>query len=271
MKVGFQGEMGAYSEAMARILYPGCEPIPCKTFKAVFEGVESGKTDAGAIPVENSLTGKINEPTTLLVASDLKACKEGMLRINHCLIAQDGVKLEDLKRVYGHPEALAQCRKLSTHMAGCEFMSWYDGAGAAKLVKADREAGVVASERVAELYGLKVLKRGVQDNPENATRFVAIAKESAPQSGEDKTTLVFWVKNEPGSLLRALECFAVNGVNLTRLESSPSREKNWEYLFIADLEGHELDENPAAALRALKRNTTSVKILGSYPKGKLHG
>lgn len=270
MRIAFQGEMGAFSEAMAGKLFPGAEVVPCKSFKDVFGSVESGKSDAGVIPVENSLTGRVSEPTALLMKSGLRASGEGMLKIVHCLIAQKGVKAESLERVYAHPEALAQCRSF-TSSSKTQFISWYDGAAAAEIVEKDARAGLIAGERVADIYGLSVLKRGVQDNAENVTRFLVISKGDPKPTGKDKTSLVFSVKHEPGSLVRALEAFAVNGVNLTRLESAPSREKLWEYVFLADFEGHAEGEDQSAAIRALKRNAASVKILGSYPQGEMFG
>jgi prephenate dehydratase len=270
MKVAFQGEMGAFSEQMVQNLFPDAEAVPCKAFRGVFSAVESGEADAGVIPVENSLTGRISEPTALLASSGLKAFREGMLRITHCLIAQEGARLESLKRAYAHPEALAQCKRFASSTS-LELVSWHDGAAAAGIVKDDPASALIAGERAAAVHGLRVLERGIQDSPDNVTRFLAISKAPAPPSGNDKTSIVFTVKHEPGSLVRALECFAVNGVNLTRLESSPSADKLWEYMFIADLEGHESGEDQAAALRALSRNSSSMKVLGSYPKGELYG
>lgn len=269
MKVAFQGDRGAFSEVMASKLFTDAFYVPCKTFKQVFDGVNSDSVDYGVIPVENSLTGRIGESTDLLIASSLNICREGMLSIIHCLITNKNVALKDLKQIYAHPEALTQCRKFLSEL-NCELVSWYDGAAAAGIVKKRTDAGLIASERVATLYGLNILKKGVQNSKENITRFLIVNKKTTSSTRHDKTSLVFSARHKPGSLLHALKPFDDKNINLTRLESMPLKDKPWEYLFLIDFEGHIDDLKVQNALKELKKHTASVKILGSYPLGKYY-
>lgn len=269
MNVAFQGDRGAFSEVMASRLFYDAVFIPCKTFKQVFDNVNNNKVELGVIPIENSLTGRIGESTSFLINSNLNVCGEGMLSIIHCLIANDNVRVKDLEQIYAHPEALTQCRNFLSKL-NCELISWYDGASAAIIVKKKKNAGLIASEKVAKIYGLKILKRGVQDSKENITRFLVISKKTTPLTGNAKTSVVFSTKHKPGTLLHALEPFAQENINLTRLESMPSKEKSWEYLFLIDFEGHKDDLKVKNALQELKKHTTSIKILGSYPCGKYY-
>lgn len=267
MKVAFQGEKGAFSHVISCRLFGDPGLVPCRTFSQVFESVKTEAADTGVIPVENSLTGRINEPTGLLVSSELAVCGEGMLKIVHCLIANEGVGINGLEKIYAHPEALAQCRKFLGGLS-CEQISWHDGAAAAEIVKKDRKTALISSEKASEIYGLEVLKRGIQDSSDNTTRFVVISRNKKEPTGSDKTSLVFFTKNKPGALYSALGPFAKENVNLTRLESIPSKERPWEYLFLVDFEGHIDSEGTKKVLKDLKGHTTSIKVLGSYPMGK---
>jgi prephenate dehydratase len=269
MKISLQGNRGSFSEVIASRVFNGADMVACKTFAQVFESVESGEADRGVIPIENSLTGRINVPTNLLISSGLKVCGEGSLRIIHCLIGNRESSVKSLGRIYAHPEALAQCGKFLEGL-DCEQVSWQDGASAAGIVKKDKGAGLIASERVANLYGLKVLKRGVQDYKDNLTRFLMISKRCALRTGSDKTFIVFSTKHKPGALLHALEVFAKENINLTRLESMPSKSKPWEYMFLVDFEGHRDDARVKKTLNELKNPTNWIKIIGSYPRGGLY-
>jgi len=269
MNVVFQGERGAFSEVMASMLFNNVVFIPCRTFKQVFDSVNSGRAEFGVIPVENSLTGRISEVTDLLIASDLNVCKEGMLSIIHCLIANEKVAVKDLKQIYAHPEALTQCRKFLSRL-NCELISWYDGAAAAKIVKKKKSAGLIASEKVAKIYGLKILRKEIQDSKNNITRFFVISKKTTFSTGNDKTSVIFSTKHKPGTLFHALEPFVKENINLTRLESMPSKGKLWEYLFLIDFEGHKNDPEVKNALQELDKHATSVKVIGSYSFGEFH-
>jgi len=231
MKVAFQGDKGAFSEVMASKLFTDAFYVPCKTFKQIFDSVNSDSVDFGVIPIENSLTGRIGEATDLLISSDLNICGEGMLSIIHCLITDNNVILKDLRQIYAHPEALTQCRNFLSELS-CELVSWYDGAAAAGIVKKKTDVGLIASERVATLYGLNILKKGVQNSKENITRFLIITKKATSSTRQDKTSLVFSARHKPGSLLHALKPFDDENINLTRLESMPLKDKPWEYLFL---------------------------------------
>ncbi|HHN81647.1 MAG TPA: bifunctional chorismate mutase/prephenate dehydratase [Methanomicrobia archaeon] len=264
MRVAFQGYHGAFSESMALRLFDGPETISCKTFGEVFALVENGGADEGVIPVENTQTGRIMEPTSLLIDSRLSACREGMLPIVHCLIARPGTGIGDIRRIYAHPEALSQCRGYLSAI-DAEPISWWDGAAAAKGVRDDPHAALVGNEDIARIYGLTVLERGVQDSKGNMTRFFAISARPADPTGDDKTTIYFNARHASGALLSVLRPLADAGINLTRLESVPIPERPWEYGFLADFEGHEGDPHVARVLRTFRETTSFCKVLGSYP------
>jgi chorismate mutase/prephenate dehydratase len=221
------------------------------------------------VPAENSLEGTVNQTYDLLLNSPLKINGEIKQRIVHCLLAIPGTKLEDLRVVYSHPQALAQCatflRSLKT-----EAIPAYDTAGSAKMIREKRisDAAAIASERAGELYGLSVLKKNIEDNSENYTRFFVIGHSDSRPTGNDKTSIVFGAAHTPGSLYKALEEFASRGINMTKLESRPVRTTPWEYDFFIDLDGHRTDSACHEAFEAVKNKTTFVKILGSYPRAK---
>jgi len=269
-RVAFQGERGAYSEEAAFLFFgPWIEVKPCKSLSHVFEAVERGKVEFGVVPIENSLEGSINETYDLLLGSNLHVSGEINLRILHCLIASPGTQLNDIKTVYSHPQALAQCRKFLEDL-DCELVPTYDTAGSVKMIKDKKlaDTGAVASERAAEIYGMKVICRAIEDNPNNYTRFFVLSEKDSPPSGEDKTSIIFSVKHVPGALFRALEEFAVREINLTKIESRPTRQKPWEYNFYLDFEGHRSERKCQDALKVLEKKSIFVKVLGSYPKAR---
>jgi len=265
--VAFQGERGAYSEEAALALFPGAEPLPCASLREVFAAVTNGRAASGVVPVENSQAGSINETYDLLLAHELHITGEYDLRVRHCLLALPGRSLAELRAVYSHPQALAQCEEfLRSHRL--EAIAAYDTAGSAKMVAQQQlqDAGVIAGARAARLYGLAVLAEGIETNPNNYTKFLALATAPAPPSAAAKTSIVFTTRNVPGALHRALGAFASRTINLTKLESRPRREVPWEYVFYVDFEGHHDDPDAAAALRDLAAVTTFVRVLGSYPR-----
>jgi len=264
MKVAFQGEFGAFSESMALEMYNDALTLPCKSFEEVFDKVSRGKADTGVIPLENSITGRISAATNLLMESDLLLCKEGKLRIEHCLIAQRSANRGNLKRIYSHPEAISQCRR---YLDRCdsEIVSWWDGAAAAKKVMEDVECAIVGNIRIASIYGLKVLERGIQDSKENFTRFGSIGTFLPRPTGNDKTTITFKVLHKGGRLHDALGPLSKANINLTRIESMPIKDRPWEYAFIADLEGHCKDKGIEKALEDMEAICSEFKVLGSYP------
>lgn len=268
MKIAFQGERGSFSEIITNRLYNESILFPCKNFKDIFDKVNSQVVDLGVIPVENSLTGRIREPTNLLTSSSLNIINEGLLKIEHSLISESKIAIENIKEIYGHPEALIQCKEFLSTL-NCKVISWYDGAGASTIIKELENSGLVASEKVAELYGLTVIKKGIQDSKENTTRFFVISKSNTSPTGNDKTSLLLSTHHKPGALFKALESIEENQINLTRLESIPVKDKPWQYMFLIDFEGHQFDPKIKNALAELEKRALSLKILGSYPKGKL--
>jgi prephenate dehydratase len=266
----FQGERGAYSEDAVLSLYPDAEPRPYRTLSEVFEAVESGAVERGVVPVENSQAGSINETYDLLLKHGLFITAEHHLEVVHCLLALPGQTLTDIKQVYSHPQALAQCAEYLRAL-GVEIVSTYDTAGSARLISEGKMArcAAVASERAGQVYGLTVLARRIQTNPYNFTRFLAISRESEPVMPASKTSVVFAVKNTPGTLYKALGAFATRGINLNKIESRPARSQPWQYVFYVDFDGHVEDPTCRAALSDLLFLTSFLKILGSYPKGRV--
>lgn len=266
--VCFQGEHGAYSEQAAQVFFGELVLTePCKTLKHVFRTVEGGSANFGVVPAENSLEGSVNQTYDLLLQTSLKIYAEVKIKVAHCLLGLPGTKLTDIQAVYSHPQALAQCSEFleSLHVVG---EPTYDTAGSAKLIKERNlgKVGAIASEKAASLYGLEVLRKGVEDFSENFTRFLVISKNEATRTGTDKTSIVFGTEHAPGSLQRALREFATRGINLTKIESRPIRGTPWEYHFFVDFEGHRTDRTCSDALEALEKLTTFSKILGSYPR-----
>ncbi|MEM3703145.1 MAG: prephenate dehydratase domain-containing protein, partial [Candidatus Bathyarchaeia archaeon] len=211
LKVAFQGEAGAYSEiAVYKHFVSKIQTVPCKSFSEVFRSVKAGKVDYGIIPVENSIEGSVSQVYDLFFEYDLKVCGEIILKIEHCLIANLNADLNSIKVVYSHPQALAQCSNFLEKL-GCEIIPAYDTAGSVKIVKEKgaKEAAAIASEKAAEIYGMKILARNVSDTPDNYTRFLIISKDDMPPSGNDKTSIIFSLKHVPGSLHKALEEFAL--------------------------------------------------------------
>ncbi len=268
MKVAFQGEHGAYSEKAVHSFFgSSVEAKPCRDFKDVFESVESQDTGFGVVAIENSIEGIVNQTYDLFLKYDLKVCGEVIVKIDHCLIANPGTSLNELEAVYSHPQALAQCRNFLERL-GCELIPTYDTAGSVKMLKEKgmKSAAAVASERAAELYGMKILAKEIADNPENYTRFFVLSKEDSASTGNDKTSIIFSAAHEPGSLYHALGEFAKRNINLMKIESRPTKQTPWEYNFYLDFEGHRSEEHCAAALRSLEEYAKFTKVLGSYPK-----
>ncbi len=267
MRVAFQGERGAYSEEATRILFGEIEVQPCPALRDVFTAVAGGGSDAGVVPMENSQAGSINETYDLLLSNDLPIVSELNLRIRHCLLALPGQALPDLRTVYSHPQAIAQCEEfLLRH--GLTGVPEQDTAGSARWI-ADQQiagAGAIASHDAAHIYGLQILAEGIETNAHNITKFLAIARTPAPRGKLSKTSIVFTTQNVPGALYQALGTFAMRSINLTKLESRPRREVPWEYVFYVDFEGHHEDADVAAALQDLRALCTFVRVLGSYPR-----
>ncbi len=232
----------------------------------VFSEVESGTCHYGVVPVENSIEGVVNHTLDMLFNSGLRICGEVELRIHHHLMTR-AQSLDKIKEVYSHQQSLAQCRRwLDHHLLEAERHPVSSNAEAARVAARDKTAAAIAGESAAELYGLTILVSNIEDEPDNTTRFLVLGREASPPSGADKTSLVFTMPSRPGSLLKMLACFADNSVNMTRIESRPSRRGMWDYVFFVDVEGHIEDEAVAAAVRQLEDQASLVKLLGSYPR-----
>ena len=272
VKVAFQGERGAYSESAVHTFFGSkTEVKPCRDLSEVFESVKKQEAQYGVVPVENSIEGSVNQTYDLFLIHDLKVCGEIIIRIAHCLIANPGTNLDAVKTVYSHPQALAQCRSFLDRLE-YDLVPTYDTAGSVKMLKEKglKNAAAVASEKAAEIYKMRILASEIQDNSTNRTRFFVLSHDDAPLTGKDKTSIIFSASHTPGSLYTSLFEFAKRKINLTRIESRPTKQKPWEYNFYLDFEGHRGESNCAEALIALEKNSTFVKILGSYPKAVQH-
>ena len=268
--IAFQGEIGAYGEEAALQFFGSSIQVkPCESLDDVFKVVEQGEAQFGVVPIENSLEGSISRVYDLLLDSSLKVCGETELRVSHCLIANPETHLGLIKKVYSHPQALAQCRAFLKHLDS-ELIPTYNTAASVKMIKEQgiTDGGAVASARAAEIYGMKVIAKEIEDNPNNFTRFFILSKQDSPPSGNDKTSIVFSVKHKPGALYQSLKEFAGRNINLTKIESRPTRQKPWEYNFYLDFEGHREDKLSREVLESLDQASLFIKVLGSYPKAK---
>jgi arogenate/prephenate dehydratase len=263
MRIAYQGEPGAYSEAAALLFSPHAETLPCKTFDEVFDAVLHKRATHGIVPMENSIGGTIHRNYDLLVDHEIPITGEVELDVIHCLQALPGTRIEDVKIVYSHQQALAQCERYLKDL-GVTVEAVYDTAGGAKLVAEQqlRSAAALASRRAAEVFGLEVLQEAVQDYEFNITRFFVIG--GAQPTDADKTTLVFALPSTPGSLFKALSVFALRDINLSKLESRPIRGRPWEYLFYVDIEARRDDLACARALAQLGEFARWSRVLGTY-------
>lgn len=269
MKVSLLGPKGTFSEEAALKFFKNPEMIYRGDIDGIFEDVLGGVADYGLVPIENSLEGSIGVTLDLLLKKDVKICGEVVIDVRHSLLAMPGMSLEEVKEVISHPHALAQCRGF-VRKHSLKTKNYPSTAGAAREVAEKKLRGVaaVAPERAASLYGLEVIKRDIQDEDFNQTRFLVIALADGAVTGNDKTSIIFALTHEPGSLYRALESFALAGINLTKIESRPSRKALGDYVFYIDFEGHRRDEGVKEVLRKLRERVAFLKVLGSYPMAK---
>ena len=263
MKMAYQGEPGAFSEAAGRRVAPETELLPCKTFEDVFAAVQGGQAQHGILPIENSIGGSIHRNYDLLVTHELPIQAEIELPVVHQLLALPGTTIERLRRVYSHPQALAQCERYLKGL-GVTVEAVYDTAGGAKLVSEQKlkNAAALASQRAAQVFGLEVLQEAVQDFEYNITRFAIIG--GVPPADANKTTIVFALPSTPGALFKALSVFALRDINLTKLESRPMRGRPWEYLFYVEVDARRDDLGCARALTHLAEFAKWTRILGTY-------
>lgn len=268
MRVAFQGERGAYSEAAAiELLGDQIEPVPSQTFTEVFRAVTNGSADRGIIAIENTLGGSIHENFDHLLSNDLSIVGEHHFRVQHCLIALPGVQKSEIKKVSSHWQALAQVIGY-TERNGLAQEAAYDTAGAVRLLKesGDRTTAAVASRRAAEVFGMEVLEEGIEDNSENFTRFLLVSREAVPAEEPLKTSVVFSQDNKPGSLFRAMAAFALRDIDLTKIESRPLKGKPFEYFFYLDFLGDAKSGPGERAISQLAETTSFLRVLGTYKR-----
>ena len=267
-KVAYLGPEGTFTN-LAGIKHFGLSAklIPVRTIPEVFEGVDKGRFACGIIPVENSLEGVVNHTLDMFMNSGLVIMGEIYVEIIQNLMSLTG-RMEDISAVYSHPNAIGQCRQwLSKHIPDIPVFEIESTARAAEMAKNDETIAAIGSETAEIVYNLKVIERGIEDGIGNFTRFLIIGKTPTDPTGKDKTSLMFAVSHTSGALYRALEVFSRGGINMTKLESRPSKIKAWEYLFYTDIEGHKDAEPIKSVLAEFGKNVPLMKILGSYPKG----
>lgn len=275
MKAGIQGELGAFSQQAAQqLLGSRATVVPYPTFESVFVALRAGKIDAAVIPIENTLAGSVHENYDHLLQFDVRIAAETQVRIVHNLIAPPGVRFRDIRKVYSHPVALNQCLKFFARYPKLERVPFYDTAGSVKMVMETKatDAAAIASDVASSIYGASILKRSIEDDRRNFTRFFLLyPSKKLPRSQRSKawkTSLVFTTRNTPGGLFRALSAFALRDLNLTKIESRPLRGKPWEYLFYLDLLGREDEPRVQNALRHLGEVADFLRVLGSYPPAR---
>jgi chorismate mutase/prephenate dehydratase len=269
MKVAFLGPQATFTHLAAMQQFGfSAQLVSQRSISAVFEEVQRGRADYGVVPVENSTEGAVTHTLDMFVDSDLKINAEIMLEISHDLLSRSG-HLGDIRKVLSHPQALGQCRSwLEENLPDIPLVDVSSTAQAAQMAIEDETAAAISSELSATLYGLQVVKKKIEDNPNNFTRFLVVGSRNPAPSGHDKTSLMFSVKDEPGILHRMLQPFSRNNINLAKIESRPLKKKAWEYIFFLDLEGHIEQENIRKAVEELGEYCQFVKVLGSYSSAR---
>ena len=269
LKIAFFGAEGTYSHLAAREKFGSTVTLlPTASISEVFQEVSQERVSFGVVPIENSTEGVVAHTLDVLVDSELKICAEIYLEIHHNLLSRTG-REQDVKRIVSHPQALAQCRQwLTRHLSTAKLDEVASTAHAAMIAAGDRAVGAISSALAKEAYDLQVIAANIEDHPNNITRFLVIGAQETVPSGDDKTSLVFSVKDKPGVLHRMLQPFARSRINLTKIESRPIKNKPWEYLFFIDFNGHQKEARIVRALQTLDTSCDFIKILGSYPSGK---
>jgi chorismate mutase/prephenate dehydratase len=268
LKVAYLGPPSTFTHQAARSRFgASVDYLSCETISDVFDAVEKKMADYGVVPVENSTEGAVTYTLDRLVDTTLKICAELYLPISECLLAR--VPRERIEKVYSHPQVLGQCRQwLQREMSGVDVIPVASTARAAELAAKEENVAALASHLAAEIYGLEILESDVQDMSGNTTRFLVLGDEYGGPTGEDKTSLLFAVQHRAGALYSALESFKKFGLNMTKIESRPSRSKAWEYFFFVDVEGHAGDDQVKTTLADLTGHCAVLTVLGSYPKSK---
>ena len=269
-KFSFQGENGAYSQSAGQKFFQmDTVTVPCLSFKQTLDNTEEGNTDYSVLPVENSIEGNVGESYDALLASNLYAIGEIYHKIEHCLIGNG--KLEEVDTVYSHPQALGQCRNFLQN-GSYKTVPTYDTAGSVKIIKDLNKNNIasIASKNAAHINNMPIIKENIENQSNNYTRFLILSKEKTTQTNNDKTSIIFSIKHEPGSLYKIIKKFFECNVNLTKIESRPKIGKTWEYNFFVDFIGHESDNRISQILADIKNDTIFLKIIGSYPVAALN-
>lgn len=268
LDIAYLGPKGTYTqEAALKHFGHAVVTHAYTTVDEIFHAVEAEETPFGVVPIENSIEGMVNNTLTCLIRfHNIKICGEVLLPIHHQL-SSNAKNLTDIKEVFAHQQALAQCRAwLDNHLANANRIAVSSNAEAAKQVSINQHSAAICSQEAAEIYNLSVLAKNIEDEPSNTTRFLIIGKQDIGQSGEDKTSILLATANQPGALYHLLQPFAENNINLTKIESRPIRDQVWQYVFFIDMEGHIKQEKLASILKKVKENTSWYRELGSYPK-----
>ncbi len=270
LKITCLGPLATFTHLAAlRHFGSSADFLPVDSIKKVFENVETGKAEYGVVPIENSNEGVVSHTLDMFMDSDLKVVAEIILEISHNLLASQKNKSK-IRKIYSHPQALAQCRGwLESNMPGVPVAESTSTSRAAELASKEKHSAAIASDLAARMYDLFIVEKNIEDSRRNVTRFLVISKEVPPKTGKDKTSIMFSIKDRPGSLYEILMPFKKADINLTKIESRPSKRKAWEYIFFVDMEGHVDDKKVRKALDSLKEGCLYLKILGSYPQGGL--
>lgn len=270
IKVGYLGPEGTYSQsAVIKQFGKGAHAMALSTMDEVFRVVEKGEANYGVVPIENSIEGVVTHTLDKFLDSPLKICGEVNLRIRHQLLSSSP-HLTDVHTIVAHSQSLAQCRGwITANLPTCKVVAVNSNAEAARQAKQEPGVAAIASSHAGELYALNALANDIEDNPANTTRFLVIGSRSPPPSGDDKTSLIVSSKNKPGALYRLLSPFAHHNISMTRIESRPSRQAIWEYVFFIDFEGHQDEPHIRTALSDVESEAAFLKILGAYPKSAL--
>ena len=266
LKVGFLGPEGTFSQqALYKHFGHSTQTLPLASIEEVFQEIESGNADFGVVPVENSGQGTIQSTLDMFLTSKLKICGEVELRVHQHLLSRTG-RMEDIERVYSHPQSLAQCKAwLRANLPHAEKIPVSSNAEAARRARVADDCAAIAGETAGYVYGLKVLAGPIEDRQDNTTRFLVIGREFFTPSGHDRTSLLVFVRDQPGALYNVLSPFAKHGVSMNRIESRPAHSGRWQYVFFIDVSGHVDDDNVSKAMSELGEYSSDVVVLGSYP------